>query len=163
MENNARKNIIYSIFLILLLLAVFLYRQNRSAPPVPENEDGKMVLSGNTMGTTYRIVYLDRDKRDFKDEIDSLFRDFNLSLSTYLPDSELSRFNRGDSLVFGFPYLLPVLKKSREVYTITEGAFDPTVGPLVNAWGFGPDGATEKDNIAIDSLLQLIGYDQVHF
>src|SRR5690554_1994502 len=101
MENNARKNIIYSIFLILLLFAVFLYRQHQSAPAEAENETGKIVVSGQTMGTTYRVVYLDREMRDFKGEIDYLLHDFNLSLSTYIPDSELSKFNRGDSLIFG--------------------------------------------------------------
>src|SRR5690606_20352234 len=81
----------------------------------------------------------------------------------YIPDSELSKFNRSDSLEYGLPYMLPVLQKSKEVYLESEGAFDPTVGPLVNAWGFGPEGATAKDSIAIDSLLQLVGFDQIFF
>jgi thiamine biosynthesis lipoprotein len=59
--------------------------------------------------------------------------------------------------------MLPVLKKSQEVYERSGGAFDPTVGPLVNAWGFGPAGAKPKDSIDINQLLPLVGFDKVFF
>lgn len=163
MQNNARKNIIYSIILLLVVFSVFLYRQNQEPPMEEPRENGKITFSGKTMGTTYRVVYLDKSSRDFKNEVDSLLKVFNQSLSTYIPDSELSQFNQGDSLVFDLPYMLPVLKKSKEIYDITEGAFDPTVGPLVNAWGFGPEGAQPKDSIAIQNLLPLIGFDLITF
>lgn len=161
MQNNVRKNIIYSVFLLLVFFGVFLYRQYQAPAPAVEQDSDRITVSGNTMGTTYRVVYLDEGHRDFKAEIDSLLVDFNQALSTYIPDSELSRFNKSDSMAFNSPYLLPVLKKSKEVYEKTGGAFDPTVGPLVNAWGFGPDGA--RDSVAVDSLLQLVGFDQVYF
>lgn len=163
MQNNARKNIIYSIILLLVVFGVFLYRQNQE--PVVEEiiQSDRITVSGKTMGTTYRVVYLDGSRRDFKASIDSVLTVFNQSLSTYIPDSELSRFNQSDSLVFGLPYMLPVLQKSREVYERSGGAFDPTVGPLVNVWGFGPDGARPKDSIDINKLLPLIGFDKISF
>ncbi|MFC4873872.1 FAD:protein FMN transferase [Negadavirga shengliensis] len=162
MRKNARKNIIYSIILLLLVFLVYLYRQYKQSPIVQE-KDPKMVLSGPTMGTTYRIVYLDWERRDFKKEIDSLLNVFNQSLSTYIPDSELSRFNRSDSVIFRLPYFYPVLEKSKEVYENTSGAFDPTVGPLVNVWGFGPEGASMKDSLHINQLLDRVGFEKIVF
>lgn len=163
MQNNARKNIIYSIILLLVVFGVYLYRQNQEAPVEEVVESDRITVSGKTMGTTYRVVYLDAEKRDFQASIDSVLTVFNQSLSTYIPDSELSQFNQRDSLVFQFPYMLPVLKKTQEIYERSGGAFDPTVGPLVNAWGFGPDGAQPKDSIDISELLPLVGFDKIFF
>src|SRR5690554_7488921 len=163
MQNNARKNIIYSIVLLLVLFGVFLYRQNQESPVEAAIESDRVTVTGKTMGTTYRVVYMDDQRRDFKVSIDSLLVEFNQSLSTYIPESELSRFNQRDSLMFESSYLLPVLKKSQEVYNISGGAFDPTVGPLVNAWGFGPSGPQPKDSVDIRKLLPLVGFDKVHF
>jgi len=163
MQNNARKNIIYSIILLLVVFGVYLYRQNQALPVEEVIESDRITVSGQTMGTTYRVVYLDGEKRDFKASIDSVLALFNHALSTYIPESELSQFNQNDSLVFRSPYMLPVLKKSQEVYERSGGAFDPTVGPLVNAWGFGPAGAKPKDSIDINQLLPLVGFDKVFF
>ena len=163
MQNNARKNIIYSIILLLVVFCVYLYRQNQQSPVEEIVESDRITVSGKTMGTTYRVVYLDSERRDFTASIDSVLAVFNQSLSTYIPDSELSQFNKSDSLIFELPYMLPVLEKSQEVYERSGGAFDPTVGPLVNVWGFGPDGAKPKDSIDIDQLLPMVGFDKVIF
>src|SRR5690606_24909562 len=163
MQNNARKNIIYSIILLLVVFGVFLYRQNKEAPVEEVEESDRITVTGKTMGTTYRVVYLDLERRDFKEVIDSVLTVFNQSLSTYIPNSEISRFNRNDSLVFELPFMLPVLEKSAEVYERSNGAFDPTIGPLVNVWGFGPDGAKPKDSIDVHTLLPLVGYDKILF
>lgn len=165
MRSNANKNIIYSIILLLLVAIVYLYRQNQQKPveEIDEKVTGKVTLNGNTMGTTYNITYLDPSERDFQVSIDSLLLVFNQSLSTYIPDSELSKFNQGDTLFFGLPYFLPVLQSSKEVYEITGGAFDPTVGPLVNLWGFGPTGPQLKDSVNIDGMLELVGFNKISF
>jgi len=164
MQKNALKNIIYSIVLLLLVFLVYLYRKNQPLlSEKPTKEAYKMVLSGKTMGTSYRIVYLDPSRREFKLQIDSLLQVFNQSLSTYIPDSEISRFNSGDSLLFESPFFYTVLSKSEEIYRLTEGAFDPTVGPLVNVWGFGPEGASLADSVAIPGLLKQVGLEKVVF
>ena len=142
---------------------VYLYRQNNETVVSKDTTHPKMVLSGRTMGTTYRIVYLDPGGRDFKKEIDSILVDFNQSLSTYIPDSELSRLNRHDSLVFESDYFYPVLQTSKEVFSITNGAFDPTIGPLVNAWGFGPDGPSLQDSLGVKKLLEQVGFENLEF
>ncbi|WP_200975470.1 FAD:protein FMN transferase [Echinicola sp. 20G] len=164
MQKNARKNIIYSIILLLVVFLVFLYRQNQSAPKAPEPEkEGKMVITGKTMGTTYRIVYLDLENRDFTNSVDSLLMRFNESLSTYISDSELSRFNQRDTLAFESTYLPTIIKRSKTINQATSGAFDPTVGPLVNVWGFGPEGAQLKDSVQVGQILRLVGYDKIQF
>ena len=147
------KNIIYTLGLISAMFLVWYYRQGGDSP--------LMTIAGETMGTTYHISYFDEEQRNFKESIDSLLEVFNGSLSTYLPNSEISRFNTSGSFVFESPYFLPVLKSSQEVVTMTSGAFDPTVMPLVNAWGFGPRKGIEPDSLVIDSLKQYVGFDKV--
>jgi FAD:protein FMN transferase len=164
MESNSKKNIIYSIILLIAIVVVYLYRQNtQQTDDTAENVPEKMVISGNTMGTTYRIVYLDDEKRDFKNQIDSLLVVFNQSLSTYIPTSELSQFNKGDSLVYELPYFYPILQASKIVFEKTGGAFDPTVGPLVNLWGFGPTGPQLQDSVNIDQQLRLVNFNAIVF
>ncbi|UJP66217.1 FAD:protein FMN transferase [Mongoliitalea daihaiensis] len=167
MNNNAQKNIIYSIILLLLVVIVYLYRQNKegSEDLVASTTDavGRMVIVGQTMGTNYRVVYLDPEGRNLKSAVDSLLIVFNQSLSTYISDSEISRFNQSDSLVFELPFFLPVLQSSKEVFEMTEGAFDPTVGPVVNLWGFGPGGPQLKDSVNITSILPKIGFEKITF
>ncbi len=165
MGSNANKNIIYSIILLLLVAIVYLYRQNQQKPTeeIVESSTGKVTLSGSTMGTSYRAVYLDKAERDFKKAIDSILVNFNNSLSTYIADSEISRFNRADSLSFSSVYFYPVLQTSRQVHEKTFGAFDPTVGPLVNLWGFGPGGPSLKDSINIKEKLYLVDFKAIKF
>jgi FAD:protein FMN transferase len=165
MGEQARKNIIYSIILLLVVFIVFLYRQNQSDPnqPATAEESNKMIVTGQTMGTSYRAVYLDGQRRDFKREIDSVLVVFNQSLSTYIPDSEISRFNRTDTLRIESPFFYPVLDASRRVFEETGGAFDPTIGPLTNIWGFGPEGAQRKDSIEIREVLRVVDFNLVNF
>jgi thiamine biosynthesis lipoprotein len=167
MRPNARKNIIYSIVLLVAVMLVYSWRNRdkteTTSIEAPAVVAGKMTLSGKTMGTTYNITYLDEESRDLQTSIDSLLVVFNQSLSTYIPDSELSRFNQGDTLDFKLPYLLPVLEASKKVYENTDGAFDPTVGPLVNIWGFGPSGPELKDSVDIKDLLTSVGFSKIEF
>ena len=167
MRQNARKNIIYSIVLLTAILLVYSWR-NRDKTETELTETtvplaGKRTLSGKTMGTTYNVTYLDEESRDLQSSIDSILVIFNESLSTYIPDSELSRFNLGDTLDFNLPYLLPVLETSKTVYEKTNGAFDPTVGSLVNIWGFGPGGPELKDSVDIKNLLATVGFSKIEF
>jgi len=115
------------------------------------------------MGTTYSIKYQAPSGNNYKDRIDSILVNFNDCLSTYIVNSEISRFNQDSIFYFGLPYFYPVLLKSEEIYNSTGGAFDPTVMPLVNAWGFGPDSGMIPDSSKVDSLKQFVGYDNIQF
>lgn len=149
----------YPLALILAMFIVWKMRQNDPAKL-------QMVeLSGTTMGTIgYSVKYFNEDGKNYGQEIDSLLKVWNLSLSTYIPESEISRFNSGSGCFkFESKYFLPVLKTSKIVFEQSNGAFDPTVGPLVNAWGFGPDKSMAPDSIRVDSLMRLVGYDKITF
>jgi len=126
-----------------------------------ENEIKDFNLKGAVFGTTYKIVYLNGTK-NYEKSIDSLFFLMNKSLSTYIPSSDISRINKGDSLVVIDDLFLEVFNKSKRIYKETNGFFDPTVGNLVNAWGFGPK--NEKINLTVDQVkqqMQYVGLDKV--
>ncbi len=166
MRSNTIKNSIYSLILLILVMSVYFWRNRDTAPDAEKDENsvpGKITISGKTMGTTYNLTYLDEEGRNLQPAVDSLLVVFNNSLSTYIPDSEISQFNRQDSLEFKLPYLPVVLRASKAIYEKTGGAFDPTVGPLVNVWGFGPGGPQLKDSTDISQLLRLVGFEKVIF
>lgn len=156
MNPYVRSRILPLIFVIALFI-VFFMRKGAS--------DEKLVLlKGRTMGPIgYHVKYLSSSGTSYQAEVDSLLQAFNQSLSTYIPDSEISRFNATDSLAFESAFFYPVLETSQKIYEITGGAFDPTVGPLVNAWGFGPNKKPSADTSKVDSLLNLVGFDNITF
>lgn len=115
------------------------------------------------MGTTYRVVYFDEpSRRNFGKDIDSLLLLVNKSINTYDASSEISKFNASTKGVCPqLPYLFDIVAKAKKVYKASDGAFDPTVMPLVNAWGFGPDKPSAPSQHQIDSLRKLVGFDGV--
>ena len=83
-------------------------------------------------------------------------------LSTYFPNSYISKINSGDTKVLIYELFKEVFHKSLKIYTETDGAFDPTIGILVNAWGFGPlAGIREMNKEKVDSLMTYVGLDQL--
>jgi thiamine biosynthesis lipoprotein len=107
-------------------------------------------ISGRTQGTTYTIKYLDTLNRDIQLQVDSILNSIDLSVSTYISNSELSRFNEGDSCTLINNHVLDLFLMSDEIYQTTDGAFDPSVKPLVNLWGFG-DSPLETDTLFMDA------------
>ncbi|WP_133407800.1 FAD:protein FMN transferase [Parashewanella tropica] len=104
-----------------------------------------VALAGNTMGTTYHIKFVPNDNvpdpKALQAEIDTALELVNDQMSTYRPNSELSRFNKlkqGQSITVSAD-LVKVLKASKLLQKQSHGTLDITVGPLVNLWGFGPD------------------------
>lgn len=154
--SNRTKNAIYSLLLIVAVMAVWKWRQTRTPEPI--------MIEGQTMGTTYHITYFDPQNRSFKASIDSLLVVLNKSINNYDPQSEVSLFNKSErGLRFQLPYLAPPIRTAREVVMASQGAFDPTVNPLVNAWGFGPAKQSLPDSARIDSLLAFVGFEKLQF
>ena len=124
---------------------------------------GQKVFQGYALGTTYKIIVQGDGERLRQKDIEDLIRQLNQSLSTYQGQSLISRINRGDTLKADrhFAY---VFRKAYEIYRETEGRYDPTIGLLVNAWGFGPGKkiqGIETDSTIVDSLMRYVGMDMV--
>lgn len=118
-------------------------------------------LEGYTQGTTYHITYYDPQGRNLASQVDSILEAFEQSLSIYRSQSLISRINNNDSTAVADNLFTEVFRKAMEVSEATGGAFDITVGPLVNAWGFGKDTLPLIDSSQIDSLMKFVGYKKV--
>ena len=128
-----------------------------------------MAISGSTMGTTFQVkIARDEgalDARVLAREIDARLDEVNRQMSTYRKDSEISRFNRSRSTnwVRVSPDFARVLRVAHQISTWSDGAFDVTVGPLVNLWGFGPNAIPARvpspDSIA--ARKARVGYEKV--
>jgi len=128
----------------------------------PNGSDRYKSIAGFTQGTTFHITYKSKKGEDLTASVDSLLENFNLSLSIYNDNSIISRFNRNDPDVRADELFTEVFRKSEEVYRMTDGAFDITVAPIVNALGFGSRKDTlNVDSTMIDSLLQYVGMAKV--
>ena len=119
-------------------------------------------LVGNVFGTSYSIQYAAYETNvDFQEQFDKLFYIINKSMSAYQFNSIISKINRNEEVSID-SHFRKVFDTSKEIYKHTNGAFDPTIGIMVNAWNFGPDGAIENlDKPKIDSLMLTVGLDKV--
>ncbi len=146
---------------LLLVLGCFWYCQKSNQK---EGLTSNFHIKGTTMGVIeYNVKYIDHKKENLKPGIDSVLNALNASLSTYIDDSEITRFNNNTLLKFESDLFYPVLSVSKEVFKVTEGAFDPTVMPIANAWGFGPDKNMAPDSALIDSLMLGVGFQNIFF
>ncbi len=115
-------------------------------------------VSGETQGTTYNIIYNKNEM--LKSKIDSLLHSFDMSLSTYLEGTIITKINKNEDVELD-NYFITVFNKSMEISEATDGMFDITVAPLINAYGFGFTEETGVSDTIIDSLLQFVGFDKI--
>ncbi|MGQ0286555.1 FAD:protein FMN transferase [Pasteurellaceae bacterium 22721_9_1] len=149
---------IYASLLSLLLIAC-------------EKPAQQIALEGKTMGTTYHIKYMDnpqlkQNAEQMHQGIEAILKDVNAKMSTYIPDSELSLFNKNpltNQPIEVSADLARVVAEAIELNTVTQGALDVTVGPIVNLWGFGPEKRVEKAPTAeqIAERKAWVGIDKV--
>ncbi len=128
-------------------------------------------LVGKTMGTTYHIKYIDdgslsKNAEEVHAQIEEILKDVNAKMSTYDPNSELSRFNQSREINTPVPISAEfgtVLQEALRLNRITEGALDVTVGPVVNLWGFGPEKRPERQPSAqqLAERQQWVGADKL--
>ena len=134
------------------LSLIFLYTLTLCAQQEP------IKLEGQAQGTTYHITYFDTANRNLHPEIENILSNFDKSVSTYIPTSIISRINANEKEVIIDRYFIACFNKAKEVWKNTNGAFDPTVYPLVNAWGFGPGKKQKIEKTKIDSILKFVGF-----
>lgn len=150
----------FSISLLVILVGSVFFFANRGG--------GIQRFSGYTMGTTYQIQIVDMpaglSEQEVANQVSELLTQLDTTIfSTYAVNSELSRFNRhGVNIPFNASsQMIEVMQMSQQIADQTEGAFDITVGPLVDLWGFGPTlrpANSLPDQQQIDSLLESVGY-----
>ena len=114
--------------------------------------------SGYIFGTTYNITYQCAD--DHKADIEKVLADVDASLSPFNDTSIITHVNRNEDVVLD-DFFLDVFRLALRINEDTEGAFDITVAPLVNAWGFGFKNGVNPDEKVIDSLRQVVGFQKV--
>jgi thiamine biosynthesis lipoprotein len=122
----------------------------------------KYAISGEAQGTTWSVSYYDLQERDFTASVDSILQRVDASISTYQEGSVIDRWNKSDSGGEIDRLFADLLVESWEVYVLTEGAFDPSIKPLVSYWGFGPERFAhpdEVDQLEIEKLLDLVHFD----
>jgi hypothetical protein len=118
-------------------------------------------IRGEAQGTTYGITYI-AQKPIEKTAVDSILKVIDLSMSTYIDNSLITKINKGEHLPID-PHFEKVLSASMDIYSESEGVFDPSIGQLINAWGFGKkENHIPPTQKQIDSLLALTGMDKVH-
>lgn len=126
-------------------------------------------ITGSTMGTTYNVIIESNqiDPQEVYDDIEVELEDINQLMSTYIPDSEINRFNTlNDQSCFRFSdKTWEVLLVSKKVYQQTDGAFDITLGPLISRWGFDAEEFETKvpSQNEINQLLTKVGTDKLQF
>ncbi len=125
------------------------------------NPGKEVKLEGLAQGTYYAVTYYDKNGTNHQASIDSFFKAFDLSASVYLNESVISRFNNNDSTVIADEAFTNVFNKAMEVSEKTDGAFDITIMPLVNAWGFGFTDPMKVGQKQVDSLLPYVNYRNV--
>ncbi len=149
MEKRAQRNFLW-IGLLALATVWILARHNRTAPYQTD--------SGRIFGTIYNITY--RHHRSLHAEIEAELERFDGSLSPFNDTATITRVNRNEDVVPDTLFT-NVFRRSMEISRETGGAFDITVAPLVNAWGFGFRKGRFPDSLAVDSLLGITGYSKV--
>ncbi len=149
MEN--KKSRLHLLWIIPFILGtIYIIRREQQKP--------YNSIEGLVFGTVYHVTY--QYDGDLKPEIDKAFKHFDGSLSTFNDTSVISRVNQNKEVVLDSLFL-NVFNRSMQISKETNGAFDITVAPLVNAWGFGFKKRKQVDSLTIDSLMQLTGYEKI--
>jgi thiamine biosynthesis lipoprotein len=159
----SQKHFLLGFLVVVAILSLAIFDKGNTPRSLgPE----KSTYQGQAMGTTYSVVYISTnevEKKIIEARIDQAINLVNDQMSTYKADSNLSIFNQKPA---GACYQFPedtykVLQMAQEISVITDGAFDVTIGPLVNLWGFGPDYTDQtkpSDEQIADLKSTKVGY-----
>lgn len=146
------KLILKSTFLILMMLLLSSCKSD--APKLQSME-------GRTQGSTYHIKYISDRNEDLKSDMDSIFEVIDLSMSTYRPESLISKINKGEDIKVD-THFIKVFSASQKIWKESNGLFDPTIKEVVDAWGFGKNKKHQSiSEVRLDSLLNFVGFDKV--
>ena len=140
-------------FLIIGTILILTHSRNEAKPEY-------RTAQGLVFGTSYHITYL--YNADLQEDIEQTLALVDNALSMFNPNSTISAVNRSESVFVDDTLFLKVFRRAMEISDLTGGAFDITVAPAVNAWGFGFKHAENIRQATIDSLLEITGYRKIH-
>jgi len=147
--NNLKKNNRKAIILLFSLLLLAGCKQKELNH-----------FEGPALGSSYTISYLGNEDPYLKKGVDSLLKEISHLFSIFDSTSIVSQINKGEDIVLS-DELVSIMYQSLEISKNTNGAFDITVGPLVNLWGFGPEKVHDDSQNKIDSIKLFIGYEKI--
>ncbi len=147
-----KKNTIYILPIVLLVLL---------SACAGKKQNNYIYNQGSVFGTYYTITYLQPKGLDLQTKIEAKFDEFDLSLSTFNPESIISKINRNVAGVITDQYFEEMYNMARIVSEKTDGAFDITVASLVNAWGFGFGNHEHKTEPDVKAIMPFIGYKKI--
>ncbi|MGL4292638.1 MAG: FAD:protein FMN transferase [Bacteroidales bacterium] len=148
-----KRGFIASIVFLFVFLAFYFMHNNQGESGVYQRNEGTV------FGTIYHISY--EYRADLHEEIKTELQQFDNSLSTFNKQSVISRINSNDSTVEADEWFIRVFNKGHQISDATNGSFDMTVAPLVNAWGFGFKKSDSVTPAMIDSIRRFVGFDKV--
>lgn len=137
---------------ILLILAIGVASCNQ--------QPKKIVLEGMAQGSYYAITYFDTQNRNFQHEIDSIFHAVDMSVNLWIENSIISKVNRNEEVVLDSIFI-DNFRIAQEAARLSDGYFDPTISPIVAAWGFSYKNGDTLTPQLIDSLRTLVDYRKV--
>ena len=120
----------------------------------------KIVLQGLAQGSYYAVTYYDAENRNFQPEIDSIFHAVDMSVNLWVDSSIISKVNRNEDVTLDSIFL-DNFRIAMETARLSDGYFDPTVSPIVAAWGFSYKSGDSITPQLIDSLKQLVDYRKI--
>ena len=147
----SKKNLLRLAFLLFLIIGTILIIRQQHEMPYQHN-------SGLVFGTVYNITY--QHDRDLQKEIEAELMKVDYSLSPFNEQSVITKVNRNEPVELNKMFL-DVFTLAEKISQETDGAFDVTVAPLVNAWGFGFKQGISPTEQTIDSLRQVVGFQKV--
>ena len=154
MDESRKKKLIWQLpFLTLLIVGTILIIRQQQSTPYQKD-------SGTIFGTTYHITY--QYDEDLQEEIVNKLQEVDDALSMFNKESIISKVNNNQPAVLNDMFV-EVFQLAKEISKDTDGAFDITVAPLVNAWGFGFKNEQMPDKHAVDSLRALVGHQKVSY
>ena len=125
-----------------------------------EKPPKKIVLQGLAQGSYYAVTYYDAENRNFQPEIDSIFHAVDMSVNLWVDSSVISKVNRNEEVLLDSIFIdnFNIAQKAAQ---LSDGYFDPTISPIVAAWGFSYKSGDSITPQLIDSLKQLVDYRKI--
>ncbi|MBE0650575.1 MAG: FAD:protein FMN transferase [Bacteroidales bacterium] len=145
----------------LLIVSLSLLLIGMMSSCAPKDEEQPVHLQGAAQGTYYSMLYFDPQHRNLTQEVDSILNAFNKSVSLWDSTSIISGVNRNDPNVVLDSNFIGNFNYSQQVSDSTDGAFDATVGPLSEVWGFEFKNIEDVTPHMVDSILPFVGYKKI--